>query len=264
MPGSQVGRTGGEWCLMEQKASMERYRRQIPCIGEAGQERLSEATVFIAGAGGLGSPVALYLAAAGVGTLRIADRDVVERTNLNRQILHWDGDLGRRKVDSARVKLEALNPEISVETAAETIRAENLASLASGADVIVDAVDNFSTRYLLNRFALRAGVPLVHGAIRGFDGQATTIIPGRTGCLRCVFPAPPPEETAPVIGVTAGIIGLIQANEVIKYLLGRGELLENRLLVWNGLSGTLEEIPVGPDPGCGECGATGGERERER
>jgi molybdopterin/thiamine biosynthesis adenylyltransferase len=247
---------------MKRETGMERYRRQIMCIGEAGQERLMEADVFIAGAGGLGSPIALYLAAAGIGTIRIADRDVVEPSNLNRQILHWDGDVGRRKVDSAKEKLEAMNAGIRVEIAPRPIEAGNVASLVAGADVIVDAVDNFPTRYLLNRCALAAGVPLVHGAIRGFDGQATTIIPGRTGCLRCIFPAPPPEETAPVIGVTAGVIGLIQANEVIKYLLGRGELLENRLAVWNGLRGTLEEIPVGADPGCGVCGGRAEDQAR--
>lgn len=232
----------------------ERYSRQILLFGEEGQERLKKAKVFIAGAGGLGCPIALYLAVAGVGEIRLVDRDTVDRTNLNRQVLHRESDLGELKARSAEAKLREANPDIRIEAFAATIDATNVRDLIAGADLIVDAMDNFPTRYLLNREALRSGVPLIHGAIRGFDGQATTIIPGRTACLECIFPEAPPAEVFPVVGTTPGIIGLIQANEAIKYLLGRGELLLNRLLIWDGLSTTLETYTVERRPECPACG----------
>lgn len=232
----------------------ERYRRQTMLFGEDGQEKLKDATVFVAGAGGLGCPVALYLAAAGIGHLRIADCDTVETTNLNRQVLHWDRDVGRAKVASAGEKLSAVNPEIEVETARVVIDASNVADLAGDADVIVDAMDNFETRYLLNEVALKKGIPLVHGAISGFFGQATTIIPEKTPCLRCIFPKAPPKETFPVIGTTPGVIGLVQANEVIKYLTGTGDLLAGRLLLWDGTNSTMETIAMERQPKCEACG----------
>jgi len=231
----------------------ERYARQILLFGEEGQERLKGAKVFIAGAGGLGCPIALYLAVAGIGEIRIADRDTVDRTNLNRQVLHWERDLGTPKAGSAEAKLREANPDIRIKAFATTIDETNVRDLVAGADLIVDAMDNFPTRYLLNREALRSGVPLIHGAIRGFDGQATTIVPGKTACLECIFPEAPPAEVFPVVGTTPGVIGMIQANEAIKYLLGREDLLANRLLLWDGMATTLETYTVERRPDCPAC-----------
>lgn len=234
---------------------LERYRRQIALFGEEAQERLASARAVVAGAGGLGCPVALYLAAAGVGEIRLVDGDVVDRTNLNRQVLHGDRDVGRAKVESAAEKLRAQNPEITVIATYAAIDEENAAALADGADIIIDATDNFPVRYVLNRAALRLGVPLIHGAVRGFDGQATTIIPGRTACLECMFPVAPPEEgVIPVVGTTPGIIGLIQANETIKYITGIGDLLTNRLLVWDGRAAAMATLPVERQEDCRACG----------
>jgi molybdopterin/thiamine biosynthesis adenylyltransferase len=232
---------------------MERYQRQILLFGEEGQAVLKDSSVLVAGAGGLGSPVAYYLAVAGIGHIRIVDHDRVERSNLNRQILHGDQDIGILKTDSAKKKLAHINPDIIVDARAITIDEESIGPLLNGVDVIVDAMDNYPTRYLLNRAAIEHHIPLMHGAIHGFGGQAITIIPGKTACLRCLFPHPPPKEMFPVIGVAPGIIGLIQANEVLKYLLGIGTLLENRLVLWDGLSCTLEEIPVNKNPECEDC-----------
>jgi molybdopterin/thiamine biosynthesis adenylyltransferase len=242
--------------LSEQE--LERYRRQIPVIGEEGQERLKNAHIFIAGAGGLGSPVAMYLAVAGIGRITLADMDAVDRTNLNRQILHTESDLGRKKTDSAGEKLAALNPDITVRAVVATIGEGNAASLVGDADGIVDALDNYPARYVLNDVAIRKRIPLFHGAIRGFYGQATTIIPEKTPCLRCIFPKAPPQEPVPAIGATAGLIGTLQATEVIKYLLGTGDLLANRLFMWDGLLAKGEEIQIERDPRCPACGSTGG------
>jgi len=234
-----------------------RYQRQIILFGDEGQEKLKQARVFIAGAGGLGSPVAMYLAAAGVGTLALADHDAVELSNLNRQVLHWDPDIGRPKTESAVGKLRSMNPDIEVRAIDRTIDSSNADAFTRGFDVIVDALDNFPTRYLLNRAAIRWRIPFIHGAIRGFDGQVMTVLPGRSACVRCVFPSAPPAEQFPVIGVTPGIIGLVQANDVIKYLLGSGELLADRLLIWDGMRSTLEKIEVQRNPHCPDCGAMG-------
>lgn len=231
----------------------DRYRRQVLLFGEDGQQVLKDASVLIAGAGGLGSPVAFYLAAAGIGQIRVVDHDMVERSNLNRQILHGEQDIGTPKVDSARRKLAAMNPDIMIDACKVTIDEKSIGTLLDGVDVIVDAMDNYPTRYILNRGVMNRRIPLMHGAIHGFNGQATTIIPGESACLRCLFPYPPPQELFPVVGVTPGIIGLIQANEVLKYLLGIGTLLENRLLLWDGLSCTIEEIPFARNPECEDC-----------
>jgi adenylyltransferase/sulfurtransferase len=244
---------GGESRILSER-ERQRYQRQMLIFGDEGQERLKQARVFIAGAGGLGSPVATYLAVAGVGTITLVDHDTVELSNLNRQILHWDSDVGRAKTESAAEKLRAINPDIAIRAFDGTIDVKNADVSTEDSDVIVDAMDNYPTRYLLNRTAIRRHIPFIHGAIRGFDGQAMTVLPGRTACLRCVFPSAPPAEQFPVIGVTAGTIGLIQATEVIKYLLGTGELLENRLLIWDGLRSTLERIDVQRNPGCPDCG----------
>ncbi|MDV2482151.1 HesA/MoeB/ThiF family protein [Methanoculleus sp. Wushi-C6] len=234
---------------------LERYRRQIALFGEDAQERLKKARVVIVGAGGLGCPAALYLAAAGIGELRLVDGDVVDLTNLNRQVLHTDRDIGRAKVESAAEKLLAQNPDLRAVSIRATVDEENATEIAGGADLIIDAADNFRVRYTLNRVALHAGIPLIHGAVRGFDGQATTIVPGRTACLECIFPTPPPGESViPVVGTTAGIIGLVQANEAIKYITGTGDLLTNRLLIWDGRAATMATLPVERQEECGACG----------
>ncbi len=230
-----------------------RYSRQIMLFGEEGQEKLKQAAIFIAGAGGLGSPIALYLAAAGIGKIIIADNDLVELSNLNRQIIHSTPDIGEKKSESARQKMEAMNPGISIEAHHTTIDSENISNLIKDADGIVDAMDNFETRYILNEAAFEKGIPLFHGGIHGFSGQATTIIPGRTACLRCIFPHAPPKETFPVLGTTAGFIGVVQANEVIKYLTDTGELLENRLLLWDGERAEVDTIAVEKNPDCLIC-----------
>jgi len=232
---------------------LERYKRQMLLFGEEGQQTLKDASVLIAGAGGLGSPVAYYLAAAGVGHIRIVDNDTVEESNLNRQILHWETDIGKQKVDSAQRKLASLNPDVVIDACFETINEESIMSLSDGVDVIIDAVDNYDARYLLNREAINRQVPFFHGAISGFQGQVVTVIPGKTACLRCLFPIPPPKEVFAAVGVTAGIIGVIQANEVLKYLLGAGNLLLNKLILWDGLSCTLSELPVTHNPCCVDC-----------
>ena len=239
---------------MFSQRELERYKRQMILFGDEGQERLRQAHIVIAGAGGLGSPVSLYLAVAGVGTITIIDMDVVDRTNLNRQILHYDRDTGRKKTASAEEKLRELNPDITVNAIDVKIDASNAAKLVGRADGIVDAMDNYPTRYLLNDVAIAKGIPFFHGAIRGFYGQATTVIPGTTPCLKCIFPKAPPEEVFPVVGVTPGIIGTIQANEVIRYLLGSGELLTGRLFIWDGMQARAEEIRVERNPACEACG----------
>jgi molybdopterin/thiamine biosynthesis adenylyltransferase len=238
---------------MFSQRELERYKRQMMLFGEEGQERLKKAHIFIAGAGGLGSPVSIYLAVAGIGTITIVDMDVVDQTNLNRQILHYDRDIGRKKTASAEEKLRELNPDIIINAVDVKIDEINAAKLIGRAEGIVDAMDNYPTRYLLNDVAIAKKIPLFHGGIRGFYGQATTIIPGTTPCLKCIFPKPPPKEVFPVMGVTPGIIGTIQANEVIKYLLGSGELLMGRLFIWDGLQAHGEEICVERNPACKAC-----------
>ena len=239
------------------KKELERYDRQImiPGFGAAGQEKLKKAKVFIAGAGGLGSPVAIYLAAAGIGTLRIADHDTVELSNLNRQVLHWEENIGGEKVASAAAKLKKFNPTIRVEPIVETITEANAAGLVGDADVIVDALDNLTTRYLLNRTAIKKNIPFFHGAVYGFEGRAMTVIPGRSACLNCLYhDAAVPKTKFSVIGVAPAVIGCIQATEVIKYLTGLGELLTGRLLNYDGLSMKFTEFSVKRDPGCADCG----------
>jgi adenylyltransferase/sulfurtransferase len=239
---------------------LERYDRQIRIaeIGKAGQEKLKKARVFIAGAGGLGSPISIYLAAAGVGAIRIVDRDRVEVSNLNRQVLHWNEDIGRAKADSACAKLTRLNPVIRTEAICDNITPENVGQLVAGFDLIVDAMDNLPTRYLLNKTAIEKNIPFFHGAIRGFEGRAMTVIPGKTACLRCMHRGPIPEETFPVIGVTPAVIGSIQATEVIKWIVGIGALLENRMLVYDGLTMRFTEFRIQKNPGCDHCSGFSG------
>ena len=232
----------------------KRYARQILMFGEEGQKRLKAASVLIAGAGGLGTVISLYLAAAGVGRLRIIDCDVVDESNLNRQILHWSQDIGRPKTASVMEKLAALNPLIRIEARPGRITEESVGELARGCNLIVDAMDNFPTRYLLNRTALEQNVPFIHGAVRGFFGQTTTVIPGKGPCLRCFIPASPPREVFPIVGATCGVIGSIEAAEAIKLLTGQGEPLTGRIFIWDGLAGSADSICVERDPSCPDCG----------
>jgi molybdopterin-synthase adenylyltransferase len=231
----------------------ERYKRQILLFGEEGQEKLKKAHIFIAGAGGLGCPIAIYLAVAGVGTITIVDKDVVDQSNLNRQILHSDRDIGRKKTASAVEKLRILNPDIAVHAIDTTIGESNVRDLVGQAGGIVDAMDNFPARYFLNTVSQEKNIPLFHGAICGMYGQATTIIPGKTPCFACIFPKAPPSEVFPVVGVTPGLIGMVQATEVIKYFTGSGDLLTNRLFVWDGMIAKADEIVVEKNPTCGVC-----------
>ena len=241
---------------MLSQEELVRYDRQIMIreIGREGQERLKNAKVFIAGAGGLGSPVSIYLAAAGVGLIKIADHDNVELSNLNRQILHWEEDIGRNKIDSAIDKLSKLNPSIKLEITHETINKENVSQMVNGFDAIVDAMDNFPTRYVLNNAAVEKNIPFFHGAVSGLEGRAMTIIPGKTACLRCMYHGTPPAGKFPVIGVTPAIIGSIQATEVIKYLIGMGDLLTDRLLIYDGMRMMFKEFKIRKNPECDHCG----------
>lgn len=235
------------------ESELDRYQRQTMIFGEEGQEKLKKTKVFIAGAGGLGSPISIYLAVAGVGNIKIVDHDVVELSNLNRQILHGDKDIGRKKVESAEETLTGVNSEIKVEALSETITDENVLELVGDSDLIVDAMDNFNTRHTLNEASVKLGIPYFHGAVSGFDGQATTIIPGKTACLNCIFPKSPPKAVFPVIGAAPGFIGLIQATEIIKYITGEGQLLENELLLWDGLKSSLEKVKTQKRAECEVC-----------
>ncbi len=240
-----------------------RYSRHllIPEVGEDGQQRLLDARVLLVGAGGLGSPASLYLAAAGVGTLGIVDDDVVDESNLQRQIVHSTDRLGEPKVISAKRTLEALNPDVRVIGYQERLTSENVERiLADGWDVIVDGADNFPTRYLVNDASVWHGIPVVHGSIFRFEGQVTVFKPGEGPCYRCLFPQPPPPELAPscaeggVLGVLPGIIGSLQASEALKLVLDRGESLAGRLLLFDALGTTLDEVSVRRNPGCPVCG----------
>ncbi|MGD9142932.1 MAG: HesA/MoeB/ThiF family protein [Dehalococcoidia bacterium] len=236
---------------------LSRYDRQIMLygFGEEGQEKLKKARVFVAGAGGLGSPVSIYLTVAGVGKITIVDDDVVELSNLNRQILHWQEDIKHKKVYSAQTKLKKLNPDINIEGICERITEENVGEIVGDADIIVDAMDNLPARYLLNKTAVAKNIPFVHGAVNGFEGRAMTVIPGKSACLNCVYHGVDvPRVKFPVIGVTPAVIGCIQATEVIKYIVGLGNLLTGRLLNYDALSMTFNEFEVNRDPNCDHCG----------
>lgn len=235
-----------------------RYDRQIMIkgIGETGQEKLKQARVVIAGSGGLGSPIAIYLAAAGVGTIRIIDHDTVELSNLNRQVLHWDNDIGRRKVESSAEKLQQLNRYLTIEAISETITEDNVSRLIAGSDLIVDGMDNLPTRYLLNKAAISNKIPFIHGAVYGLEGRVLTVIPGKSACLKCVYRGLLPPEKFPVIGVTPAVIGCIQATEAIKYIVGIGKLITDRLLIYDGLNMKFTELTVRRDPNCEHCSQT--------
>jgi molybdopterin-synthase adenylyltransferase len=238
------------------KSELERYDRQIqlPQVGIEGQKKIKQARILIAGAGGLGSPSALYLSAAGVGTIGIVDHDVVELSNLNRQILHWDADLGKAKPISAAEKLQKLNRGITVTAIEETITETSVSRILTDFDMVIDAMDNLASRYILNKAALEKNIPLFHGAVYGLEGRAMTVIPGETACLRCVYRGAVPEKRFPVFGTTPAVIGCIQATEAIKYIVGAGELLKNRLLIYDGLSMSFSELEIKRDPHCEHCG----------
>lgn len=243
----------------------ERYSRHLllPEVGLRGQKRLEAARVLLLGAGGLGSPAAFYLAAAGVGSLRIADDDVVERSNLQRQILHADVDIGLSKVASAETRLGALNPRIRIEAVAERVTSQNVERLLEDVDVVVDGADNLPARYLLNDACVKLGKPLVYGAVHRFEGQVSVFDAGRqrgvAPCYRCLFPQPPPPEAAPscaeagVLGVLPGVVGMLQATEAIKLLLHLGEPLVGRLLHFDALAMRFRETRLGADPDCPLC-----------
>src|SRR5438477_7502876 len=244
-------------------AKRQRYSRHllIPEVGEEGQLKLLESRILLIGAGGLGSPASLYLAAAGVGTLGIVDDDVVDASNLQRQVAHSTERLGEAKADSAKRTLQALNPDVDVKTYRERLTSENVDRiLADGWAVIVDGADNFPTRYLVNDASVWHGIPVVHGSIYRFEGQVTVFKPGAGPCYRCLFPAPPPPELAPscaeggVLGVLPGVIGSLQASEALKLALGIGEPLVGRLLLFDALSAEFNEVSIRRDPDCPVCG----------
>lgn len=243
----------------------ERYSRhlKLPEVGEPGQRKLGAARIVLVGAGGLGSPAAFYLAAAGIGTLVLADDDVVDRSNLQRQILHTEARIGVAKTESARIALSALNPRVGIAAFAERVTSGNVEQLLDGADVVIDGADNFAARYLLNDTCVKLGKPLVYGAVHRFEGQVSVFDAGRqrgvAPCYRCLFPEPPPPDAAPncaeagVLGVLPGVIGLLQATEAIKLVLGIGTSLAGRLLHFDALGLRFRETRLGADPGCAVC-----------
>jgi molybdopterin-synthase adenylyltransferase len=240
----------------------ERYSRHIMLqnVGETGQEKLLNGKVMIIGAGGLGSPIALYLAAAGVGTIGLADADAVDLSNLQRQIAHHTPDIGTPKVISAAGKLKAMNPDVQVRTYHEWIGAANIPDIIKGYDFVIDATDNFAAKFLINDAAVLAGIPYSHGGVLRFDGQTMTVLPKESACYRCIFPTPPPKEVAAacskagVFGVLPGVIGVIQATEALKYILGMGDPLTGRLLTYNALRMRFREVPIRRNPECPVCG----------
>ena len=239
------------------EAEKERYNRQMILAdwGAEGQQKIKQATVFIAGAGGLGSPVAIYLAAAGVGCLRICDFGEPELSNLNRQILHTDADIGKKKVHSAKESLAKINPHVQVIDLPEKIDRKNIAQLVADSQIMIDCLDNFATRYILNEYAVETGLPFIHAGVYGMSGQMTFIHPPQTPCLSCIFPQSPPSEIFPGVGATPGVIGSLEALEALKYLLGKeASCLKRRLLIWEGDLGTFEEITVEKNPACPVCG----------
>ncbi len=241
---------------------IERYSRQIILeeVGGAGQEKLLSSKVLIVGAGGLGAPAGLYLAAAGVGTIGIIDSDKVDLSNLQRQIIHHTSDIGTEKVDSAKAKIQAINPDVTVQTYQRRLTAENISEIIRQYDFIIDGTDNFPAKFLINDACYFEKKAFSHAGILRFDGQLITVLPGETTCYRCIFRSPPPAGVVPscseagVLGVLAGVIGLLQATEAMKYLLGIGELLTNALLVYNALEMRFYRVKLNRNPNCPLCG----------
>jgi molybdopterin/thiamine biosynthesis adenylyltransferase/rhodanese-related sulfurtransferase len=241
---------------------LTRYSRHllVPEVGDKGQQKLLDSKVLMIGAGGLGSPAAFYLAAAGVGTIGIIDDDVVDRSNLQRQILHTDDRVGTSKVESAKSTLNALNPDVEIVTYNERLTSENALEIFTGYDMVVDGGDNFPTRYLVNDACVHLGIPNIHGSVYRFEGQVTVFHPGEGPCYRCLYPEPPPPDMAPscqeagVLGVLPGVVGLLQATEAIKVLLGAGRSLAGRLLCFDALDMTFRELKLRRDTNCTMCG----------
>lgn len=239
---------------------LQRYDRQmrIQGWGEEGQKKLKSATILVAGVGGLGCPVSIYLAAAGVGRLVLIDRDKVELSNLNRQVLHWDKDIGRYKVDSAVEKLRQLNPTIQIKGLIVEITEANVRGLISGSDVVIDAMDNFMTRFALNRACVELNIPFVHAAIYGLEARLMTVLPGKTACLRCLLPSLPPEvKPFPVLGATPGSVACLQAMEALKLITGVGEPTNGSLVLIDGQFMRFRRLKVCRNPACPVCGNTG-------
>ena len=237
------------------KMTLERYRRQMPLIGEEGQKKLSQASVFIAGVGGLGSPVAMYLAAAGVGHITLLDSDVVDETNLNRQFLHGSKDTGREKVKSAAEKLRLFNPNIVVTEKAKRLTADNVSDVVGDCQIIADALDNNETRQILARFAQETNRPIFHGAVSGWYGQFAAFLPKSGSCYFCAFPEDEKKinaEPFPIIGTTAGVLGTIEANAIVKYIVGK-PVECNCLFVWDGITNSLDKIEILKDENCPVC-----------
>jgi len=241
---------------------LERYSRHIILqdIGIEGQVKIQAGRVLIIGAGGLGSPAALYLAAAGVGTLGIADADRVELSNLPRQVIHFTKDVDRPKVESAAEKMREINPNITVKTYHEYIRAANIGQIIADYDFVIDGTDNFAAKFLINDACVMAGIPFSHGGVLRFHGQTMTILPGECACYRCVFPAPPPRGSVPtcsqagILGAVPGILGTIQAAEALKFITKIGTLLTNVLLVFDAKTMTFRKMEIRPNRNCPVCG----------
>ncbi len=242
---------------------IERYSRHIILaeVGGKGQAKLLAGKVLLVGAGGLGSPAGLYLAAAGVGTIGVIDADVVDLTNLQRQIIHFSGDLGSPKVESAAAKMRAINPDVLVRTYQQRLTAANALEILADYDFVIDGTDNFPSKFLVADACHFSGTPYCHAGILRFDGQLITVIPGTTVCYRCIFGAPPPAGAVPscsqagVLGVLAGVIGTLQATEAVKFLLDQGELVTNGLLVYNALKADFRKVALKRNPNCPLCGA---------
>ncbi|MDH4229616.1 MAG: molybdopterin-synthase adenylyltransferase MoeB [Nitrospirota bacterium] len=241
---------------------IQRYSRHIilPEVGGLGQIKIRQASCFIVGAGGLGAPAAMYLAAAGIGKLGIIDDDNVDLSNLQRQVIHHTRDVGTHKAESAKAKINAMNPDVEVVIHRDRLKAHNARELVAGYDYILDGTDNFATKFLINDLSVFTGIPMVHGGILRFSGQAMVVIPGQSACYRCVFHEAPPEGIVPtcqeagVLGVLAGVIGTIQATEVLKMVLGIGTVLKNRLLTYQALESEFREVRVKKNPKCPVCG----------
>ena len=248
----------------------DRYDRQLPLFGEEGQQRLADASVFIAGAGGLGSPVATYLAAAGVGRIVLLDSDIVDLTNLNRQFLHHEKDIGRKKAESGAEKLKALNPEIQIDSICGRLTEENIEKWIGDCQMIVDALDNNPTRRMLASFAIQMGLPYFHAAVSGFQGQLASFYPESGPCYFCAFPEDEETDatdakkpTFPIVGATAGIIGAMQANEVIKYITAVGKKDAGKLFIWDGTANRFEAIEIEKEDSCHRCGKNENKSENE-
>ncbi|MFC1623998.1 ThiF family adenylyltransferase [Candidatus Omnitrophota bacterium] len=241
---------------------LERYSRQIAItnVGKEGQEKLLKAKVLVIGTGGLGSPISIYLASAGVGHIGIADSDVVDISNLQRQIVHCTESIGKVKVESAKERLNAINPDVEITPYNLRVTSSNIMDIIKHYDIVVDASDNFRTKFLVNDACIISKKVLSHGGMFRYDGQTITILPGKSACYRCLFPEPPPPGVVPsaqqagIFGAVAGVIGTMQANEVLKYILGVGDLLAGKLLVFNALTSSFKQVNVPRDPDCPVCG----------